>query len=133
MEATTKKITKRAKTSPENGKLGGRPVGSYGTRRLREELFREYVFGLVKENQKPLIKAMLTKAKDGDTQAFNALMDRAVGKPQTLGEEAAGDLDVAKKLKELQDALIPLTNPARGSTAVRDGELQGKREAGDTD
>lgn len=64
----------------ENGKKGGRPKGSVAKSTLealkaKEELIKAYL-----DNIKPINKALIEKAKEGDMQAIKELHDRVYGK-----------------------------------------------------
>lgn len=58
----------------------GRKTGTLNKKTLQKMLALEQVRAMVAFDIIPMVDAQIKKAKDGDTQAFNAIMDRAYGK-----------------------------------------------------
>jgi predicted nucleic acid-binding Zn ribbon protein len=75
----------RAKTSAENGKLGGRPV-SEAT--ICAQLARKYIAEQVKESLGPIVARAISLAMDGDKDARNWLSDQGWGKPPQVVEHS---------------------------------------------
>ena len=79
--------------SRENGKKGGRPVGSKATHTIeleaaKKELIRAYI-----ENIKPINDALIKKAVEGDLAAIKELHDRVYGKAmQPVEGKLTGEL-----------------------------------------
>ena len=82
-------------TSIENGKKGGRPIGSKDPHTLMREKAREVLIKKVVESIEPIANALVEKAKGGDVQAVKELLDRAWGRvPQAVTGEDSGPLQV---------------------------------------
>lgn len=71
-------MDKRATTSGENGKKGGRPV-SEATIRTQEA--REYISQQVKDSLGAIVAKAITQAIEGNSDARSWLSDRSWGKP----------------------------------------------------
>ena len=65
--------------SRENGKKGGRPRG---TASIVAQEFREKLAEKIRQDVEKWLAALEPKALGGDVYAWNAVMDRAFGKPQ---------------------------------------------------
>lgn len=82
-------------TSIENGKRGGRPVGSKDPHTFEREQARAVLIEKVKENIEPIADALIDKARQGDVQAIRELLDRAWGKtPQAVTGENGEPIQV---------------------------------------
>ena len=79
-------------TSRENGKKGGRPKAAHTIQaeKAKATLIREYI-----RNIKPINKALIKKAKEGDIQAIRELHDRVYGKsPQAITGPEGGAIKI---------------------------------------
>ena len=82
-------------TSIENGKKGGRPIGSKDPHTLMREQAREILIKKVVESIEPIADALVEKAKGGDVQAVKELLDRAWGRtPQAIVGENGDPIQV---------------------------------------
>ena len=82
-------------TSIENGKKGGRPIGSKDPHTLMREKAREVLIKKVEENIEVIVSALIEKAKQGDISAVKELLDRAWGRvPQALVGDRAEPLHI---------------------------------------
>lgn len=68
---------KRNETSPNNGKLGGRPI-SEAT--LRAQLARDYISAEIEKSLAPIVARAINDAILGDYKAREWLSDRGWGK-----------------------------------------------------
>lgn len=82
------KEDRRKITAPINGLLGGRPRGNAIE---LARLFKQKLNEMIDNEKVPLIKSMLRQAKKGNVMAFNALLDRAQGKPAQAVEMSGKD------------------------------------------
>lgn len=71
-------MDKRSQTSADNGKKGGRPIASAT---LRAQMMRERLSEAVDEQFEEMFTPQIEKAKNGDTTAFLAIIDRVGLKP----------------------------------------------------
>jgi len=79
-------------TSVENGKKGGRPRATHTLQaeRAKKQLIKAYI-----ANIKPINKALIDKAIDGDIQAIRELHDRVYGRAlQPFEGELKGNMIV---------------------------------------
>jgi len=74
-----------------NAQLAGRPPGRLEDTTMYAKAFKAYVAKKVEEHKEALVASMIVKAIDGDVTAFNALMDRAHGKPAQAVEMSGKD------------------------------------------
>jgi hypothetical protein len=74
---------------------GGKRQGAgrkKGQAALAAEEYRKFIVEEVRKNKKEIVAAQITKAKQGDTQAFKELNDRALGKaPQGIDLTSKGE------------------------------------------
>lgn len=77
---------KKAISSRQNGKLGGRPVGAKAGHTLTAEAAKAYIIKRVSEELEPIITKQIQQAIDGDGNARKDLLDRAYGKPKETVE-----------------------------------------------
>ena len=89
------------KTSIENGRKGGRPLGSKDPHTLEREQARAFLISKIKENIEPIADALIGKAKQGDVPAIKELFDRAWGKPN----QSISGLDNTPIQVDITDAL----------------------------
>lgn len=108
-------MDKRAETSAENGKMGGRPV-SEAT--LRTQFARDYISKQVEDSLGAIVAKAITMAIEGNEGARNWLSDRAWGKAQqaidftTLGEKLTID---DNQFRQLIGATKTRTNNSKSS------------------
>jgi len=82
-------------TSVQNGKLGGRPVGSKAKHTVEAEQARAHVIKRIVEELDPILDKHIELAKAGDRQGLEYLMNQAVGKPkETVEMTLEGNLKV---------------------------------------
>lgn len=74
-----------------NGKKGGRPVGSKASHTIETEAAKKKIVEMVNQNIEEITAPQIAKAKKGDTRAYEALMDRAHGRPSQQ-VEVKGDI-----------------------------------------
>jgi len=70
------KLDKRYWTSPENGKKGGRPKGSKVSHTLKAQAEKQATIQMYADNVKPIVQALIDKAKAGDINAIKELHKR---------------------------------------------------------
>lgn len=76
------KVTEKAlQARRRNGLLGGRPLGTIEDTVMYRRMFLQTLAEMINKERVPLIRAMLKEAKDGNVEAFKALLDRSQGKP----------------------------------------------------
>lgn len=79
--------------SIENGRKGGRKVGSKATHTVQAEKAKALLIKMYLEKVKPINEALLKKAMDGDIQAIKELHDRVWGRPlQPVEAKVNGEL-----------------------------------------
>lgn len=77
--------------SIENGKKGGRPLGSKAAHTMEAEEAKKHLIQAYIQNIEPINRALIKKAKTGDLAAIREIHDRVYGKaPQAL--EVKGDI-----------------------------------------
>jgi hypothetical protein len=64
----------------ENGRKGGRPVGSKATHTIQAEAGKAALIATYLANINPINQALVNKAKEGDIQAIRELHDRVYGR-----------------------------------------------------
>lgn len=69
----------------------GRKKGSKASHTLQAEAGRAFVVATIARHLKPLLAAMVEKAKEGNVQAFSELMDRGWGRPAQAMELTGKD------------------------------------------
>ena len=74
------------KASRENGKKGGRPIGSKEDHTRLAEEGRAYILARVATELEPIVTRQIQQAKAGDGNARKDLLDRAYGKPKETVE-----------------------------------------------
>jgi len=87
---------------------GGRPKGSISNATKEALIFRQFLANRIKREKKPLIDALMTKAKAGDVPALKELFDRAFGKAKESIElmgEGGGPVELAMTLKSKIDKI----------------------------
>lgn len=105
--------------SRQNGKLGGKPKGYKAPHTLKAQEERARAIALVDSELEAIFIPQIEKAKKGDTSAFNAVLDRAWGKP-LQGVEMTGkdgkDLfqEPSERIRKLADKLIGIQNHEKG-------------------
>lgn len=84
------------KAARENGKKGGRPIGSKDPNTLVKEKALLALREMVLADITPVTQALLKKAKSGDVPAIKELFDRAFGKaPQAITDADGASLVIA--------------------------------------
>lgn len=68
--------------------LGGRPKAKHT---IQAEALKKYLIGRVFAERKPILDALIAKAKKKDVAAINSLLDRTIGKPWQMPEEWEGN------------------------------------------
>jgi len=90
-------------TTKEVKNKGGRPKGSLSNATKEAMIFRQFLVNRIKREKKPIIDALMTKAKGGDVPALRELFDRAFGKAKESIEifgENGGPIKLDVKLEE---------------------------------
>lgn len=83
------------KASVENGKKGGRPLGSKAPHTIQAETAKAELIRMYIENIRPINQALIDKAVKGDIQAIRELHDRVWGKsPQAITGPDGKDLKI---------------------------------------
>ncbi len=67
-------------TSKLNGMKGGRPSGSKAAHTLEAQTLRQYLISRTIEEHKPLVEALIRKAKRGDLGSIKEVFERVLGK-----------------------------------------------------
>lgn len=70
---------------------GGRPKGSLSTHTIQTQEARARAIAMVDAQLEEIFAPQIEKAITGDTQAFNAVLDRAWGKPLQAMEMSGKD------------------------------------------
>lgn len=79
---------KRAETSADNGKLGGRPVSDAT---IRAQAARDYISKQVEDSLSAIVAKAIVQAIEGNADARHWLSDRSWGKaPINLGVDDEG-------------------------------------------
>ncbi len=101
-------------TSRENGKKGGRKIASH-TLEAQEQ--RKKAIAMVDAELEAIFAPQIEKAMKGDTSAFNAVLDRAWGKPLQAMEMTGKDgKDLIPELSPKVAKLIDEYTHKRGET-----------------
>ncbi len=118
----------KAEASKENGKKGGRPMGSKASHTLEALSARALLIKMFEEKREPIFRKLLEKAAEGDLGAVRELHDRVWGRAAQFMELTGKDgtqlipksdidiqkiaADVAAKLKETKTHDQPNTPTA---------------------
>lgn len=85
------KTDKRKITSPQNGKKGGRPEGSFAPETLEKKAFEQHYRERMKPHWDDIIDAQIEKASLGSERILEEINNRMMGKPVTPIATSDGD------------------------------------------
>ena len=89
---------------------GGRPKGSKSNHTLEKEAARAKAIAMVDEELEEIFRPQIDKAKEGDTAAINAVLNRAWGTPaqylELTGKDGKDLFVPTEKIKKLADELV---------------------------
>ena len=77
-------------TARENGKKGGRPIGTRARHTIEASALRAYLIEEAVKSKKDIIAALIKKAKGGDILAIREVLDRALGKSKEQVDITSG-------------------------------------------
>lgn len=89
----------------------GRKIGSLASHTLAAQEIRCYLIGEVIKEMRPIIKALIKKAKEGDVPALREVLERTLGRVKDQYD--TNEESKAQELKKIQDGVRALVEMAK--------------------